>query len=254
MGRKQMDEKYWDEKSLTYNSEIFDVNKSDKNGVIRKWIKKFSSKDKNIGDLGCAIGKWLPLLSPHYKTVGAIDLSNLCLEDAAKRYRHLKNIEYLHYDLGKPFKSSVSFDVILCVNAIISHNYKEREVFFKNAANNLKKGGHLILVVPSFENSIYTEHVTDKVKRKKGSSNKSAAKAMTKEEVYNYKQGNIKIDGVPTKHYSADELNLTLKGLGFQTLSTEKVEYTWDTEIVDPPKWLKDPYPYDWMIVGKKVK
>jgi SAM-dependent methyltransferase len=252
MGRKQMDEKYWDEKSTTYNSEIFDVNKSDRNGVIRAWIKKLSSKNKNIGDLGCAIGKWLPLLSPHYRAVGAIDLSKLCLLDAAKRNKHLKNIKYLHYDLGKPFKSSVDFDVILCVNAIISDKFKEREVFFKNAASNLKKGGHLILVVPSFENSIYVEHVTDKVKRKKGRSNRAGTKAMSADEVYHYKQGNIKIDGVPTKHYSADELKLTLKELGFQTLSTEKVEYTWDTEIVDPPGSLKDPYPWDWMVVAKK--
>jgi hypothetical protein len=36
--------------------------------------------------------------------------------------------------------------------------------------------------------------------------------------------------------------------------SIEKVEYDWSTEFADPPRWMKDPYPWDWLVLSKKRK
>jgi hypothetical protein len=60
------------------------------------------------------------------------------------------------------------------------------------------------------------------------------------------------IDNVPTKHYLKEELELLLALEGFIVERIEKINYTWKTEFTNPPKWLKEPYPWDWMCVAKK--
>jgi hypothetical protein len=57
---------------------------------------------------------------------------------------------------------------------------------------------------------------------------------------------------MPTKHYLREELILLLEQEGFNIKSIQKVEYDWKTEFVKPPRWLKEPYPWDWMCVAKK--
>ena len=54
-----MDRTYWEKISPEYNEEIFDVLKNDSKGIIVSAIKKVSSKNKTVIDIGCAIGKWL---------------------------------------------------------------------------------------------------------------------------------------------------------------------------------------------------
>ncbi|HEU4576430.1 MAG TPA: hypothetical protein VFS36_15615, partial [Chitinophagaceae bacterium] len=70
-----MDRKYWEEIAGTYNEEIFDVLRNDKAGVIVQAIEQFASPDKTAMDIGCAVGKWLPLLATNFKFVIAADIS-----------------------------------------------------------------------------------------------------------------------------------------------------------------------------------
>jgi len=67
-------------------------------------------------------------------------------------------------------------------------------------------------------------------------------------------QGIIKIDGVPTKHYAESELIVLLKQSGLAITALEKLTYDWDTEFSSPPAWMKDPYPWDWLVECKKEK
>ena len=33
----------------------------------------------------------------------------------------------------------------------------------------------------------------------------------------------------------------------------EKIEYAWDADFEDAPRWMQDPYPWDWLIVARKA-
>ena len=68
------------------------------------------------------------------------------------------------------------------------------------------------------------------------------------------KDGLVRLDDKPTKHYLKEELAFILQKQGFKVLAAEKIEYTWDTEFTDAPSWLKSPYPWDWMVVAQKIK
>ena len=61
-------------------------------------------------------------------------------------------------------------------------------------------------------------------------------------------QGLIKIDGVTTKHYSHPEIEVIFRDAGFKVETIDRIEYSWTTEFADPPRWLKDPYPWDWLV------
>jgi hypothetical protein len=65
-------------------------------------------------------------------------------------------------------------------------------------------------------------------------------------------QGVVKINGVPTKHYSHPEIQVLFSEAGFTITAVEKLEYDWNTEFDSPPSWLKEPYPWDWMVECKK--
>ncbi|MBL0152543.1 MAG: hypothetical protein IPP93_03255 [Chitinophagaceae bacterium] len=58
-----MKRNYWEKIAPAYDDEIFDVLHNDKKALIRSEIEKLASPEKTVIDIGCAIGKWLPVLS-----------------------------------------------------------------------------------------------------------------------------------------------------------------------------------------------
>jgi 2-polyprenyl-3-methyl-5-hydroxy-6-metoxy-1,4-benzoquinol methylase len=247
-----MDRKYWEKIAPDYNEEIFDVLHNDKKGIIRSAVKAIASPSKTAIDVGCAVGKWLPVLSPLFRNVLAVDISLKNLVIAQKSYPHLQNIEYLRADMSGKARLPKS-DAAICINAILTDSIKKRDAFFRNLSQCLKKGGHLILVVPSLESWMLTHIIQKRWDIDKKLFNHKISGSAALKKYNNLQQGNADIDDVPTKHYLKEELGLLLSHENFTVESFKKINYTWKTEFVKPPKWLKDPHPWDWMVVAKKL-
>ena len=62
------------------------------------------------------------------------------------------------------------------------------------------------------------------------------------------------IDGVPTKHFLREELEAALDARGFKVEAIEKLEYGWNTEFEAPPRWMKEPYPWDWFVTARRMR
>lgn len=247
-----MDRKYWERIAPNYNAEIFDVLQNDKSGKIVTAIEQVASKEKTVTDIGCAIGKWIPLLATAFGHVIATDISAINLELAKEKCRDYPNVEYQRMDMSADTLTVIPCDVAVCINAILTDSLKKRINFFQALNICLNNNGDLILVVPSLESKLYTNiianrwNVDDDNKEKIESVEKAFALAK------NIKQGVTDIDNVPTKHYLKEELELLLAQEGFAVDRIEKINYTWKTEFNNPPKWLAEPYPWDWMCVAKK--
>lgn len=246
-----MDRKYWENIAANYNNEIFDVLRNDKAGIIVNEIKKYKSTGKTVMDIGCAVGKWIPLLATNFKQVVAADISAANLEMAKENCKDYNNVDYVRMDMSAGNLMVTPCDFAICINAILTDSLQKRINFFHSLSLCLNKGGVLIIVVPSLESALYTSIIRNrwKIDKKVGkiSSPRTAIKKLN-----NLKQGNIDIDGVPTKHYLEAELNLLLSLEGFSVESVSKVEYSWRTEFSSPPKWLQSPLPWDWMCVARK--
>ncbi|MBL7763563.1 MAG: class I SAM-dependent methyltransferase [Chitinophagaceae bacterium] len=247
-----MDRNYWEKIAQNYNAEIFDVFRNDKTGIIREAILEHSNNSKTVIDIGCAVGKWIPFLSVNFKKVIATDISAKNIELAKKNCKAFANVEYSRTDMSDSKLKISPVDFAVCINAILTGSLSKRTVFFKSLSKCVKKSGTLILVIPSLESSMYTSIIrhrwkVDQQLLKASSSTK--AKAIKYE---NLQQGNVNIDNMPTKHYLREELILLLEQEGFNVTKIQKVEYSWKTEFVKPPRWLKEPLPWDWMCVAKK--
>jgi 2-polyprenyl-3-methyl-5-hydroxy-6-metoxy-1,4-benzoquinol methylase len=247
-----MDRKYWEKIAPGYNDEIFDVLHNDKKALIRSAIKKIASPGKTVIDAGCAIGKWLPVLSPAFKKVIAADISAKNLAIAKKNYPHYNNVEYVRADMSSHKIKLPKADVVICINAILTDSLKKRKAFFHNLSSCLKKDGHLILVIPSLESWLLTRIIQNqwKIDKKLFVEKLSGPEAIKRYK--NIQQGNTEIDNVATKHYLKEELLLLLTHESFEVQGIKKIAYNWKTEFLNPPEWLQTPGPWDWMIVAKK--
>jgi SAM-dependent methyltransferase len=243
---------YWEKMAPSYQEEIFDVLKEDKKSLIRKAIKKYAHPQQDVIDIGCAVGKWFPVLSPLFKKVIALDISAENLRIAKDTYPQYNNIEYLRGDMSNPRIRLPKCEMGICINAILTPDPKDRVIFFKNLSTCIKEKGILILSVPSLESFLLTKIVQQEYKIDAAlfPSLKNAKKGL--ENWNKILRGVGDIDEVPHKHFLGEEIQLLLDRSGFNTLQLKKIEYTWDTEFHRPPNWLQSPRPWDWMVVAQK--
>lgn len=238
---------YWEEVAPHNEEQIFDVLKHDNRKLVSGWIDRVAGSNKTAMDIGCSVGKWLPKLSTSFKKVIAADISSTYIELARENNSELKNIEYLRADISATRKPLPAVDVALCINAVLTPSFKKRAAFFNAISNIVKPGGYLILTVPALESALLSEFMLNTWDFRDGK-NVTLAGAQPG----NALKGVVELDSIPTKHYLREELANILQWQKFKVLDMQKIEYNWNSEFTNPPAWMKAPYPWDWLVVGKK--
>ncbi len=247
-----MDRKYWETIAPKYETEIFDVLRNDTSGSIVAAIEEMASPDKTVIDIGCAVGKWLPVLAPKFKTVIAADISAKNLQIAKEKYPEYDNVEYSRMDFSANELTVTPCDTAICINAILTGSLEKRINFFQALSLCINAGGELVLVVPSLESKLYANIIADRWNVDDAENDILPVGKLATQKISNIRQGVTDIDNVPTKHYLKEELELLLTLEGFEVSLIKKINYSWNTEFHKPPKWLKGPYPWDWMCTARK--
>jgi SAM-dependent methyltransferase len=247
-----MDKAYWNEIGSGYNEEIFDAYKEDRTGKLKRYIRKYADKKKTCLDVGCGTGKAFPYLSPAFGEILGIDISSELLKIANES--PFENISLKRVDLSKPVKLPKS-DFAFCCNVAILPDHKKNIGIINNVARALKRGGDAIFVIPSVESSLFAGKQIIRQFEKEGVSYGK----IPKDELAYYDGGKkgilfglIHIAGVPTKHYLEPEIREVFRDSGFEVKKVDKLEYNWTSEFSSPPKGLKDPYPWDWLVDLRK--
>ncbi len=252
---REMTKHYWDSMAGVYENEILSVLHNDARGLIKATLLKFASKNTSVADIGCGIGHFLPLLSDIFGIVYANDISRALLKRAKQDHGHRANIKFLPGDAGLVFKKIPRVDCVVSVNALISSSLPVRERIFKAISARLKPKGHLILVVPSLESMLLVDVRFLEWQRKTGVKPFKALRSVYPSKPLadnKARQGIIDINGVATKHYLKEELTALLSSYKLDVLEAAKIEYNWDSELDQPPAWMKSPYPWDWLIVARR--
>lgn len=241
-----MNERDWDAVASRFEEEIFSVPANDRRGLIAGAVKRHAKKTGFAADIGCGIGRTVGLLARHFGRVIASDVSSECLAVAARANKGVRNVSYHHADLVKAPPPGPPADLALCINTWLLADEHLRARMIPHTCAAVKKGGHLVLVVPSIESVLLT-HARHAEWKSRGK-----AQAPGSETDPSALRGIVRIDGVPTKHWSADELHALLAAQGFTVKAIERIEYPWTTEFDRPPKWMREPYPWDWFVEAKK--
>jgi SAM-dependent methyltransferase len=249
-----MNEKaHWNRIGAGYDDEIFDVFRSDRNRVLLHYFAKHGSKQKHAIDFGCGTGKAFPFLSPLFKSVIGYDISDQLLNVAATR--SFRNVRLQQADLTRRDLRFEPAEFLFCCNVIMLPKPEMNRAMFSNVHKALKPGGHAVIVVPSLESMFFTGwrlldwHRRDGTLSKDVPAEDLAYFAAPRRELV---EGIIHIDSVPTKHYTEPELRVILAEAELTVTAIERVEYDWTSEFPNPPKWMKAPFPWDWLVECKK--
>lgn len=247
------EEVHWNKIAPSYNDEIFDVFKSDKFQQLPKYFKKHGNTSHAAIDFGCGNGKSFQYLSPIFKSILAIDISQELLNQAKKR--GFSNIDFKRADLTRKNLNLPEVDFVFCCNVAMLPEIDKTHAMIRNISKCLRKGGNALLVLPSLDSVLYSSWRLMELYKREGvkvneipNSEFDYFKASKRDIV----QGIIHIDGVPTKHFGRSELEVVFRDVGLTVTSIDKVEYDWDSELAEPPKNMDGPYPWDWLVECKK--
>ncbi len=246
------EEIHWDKTADNYASEVLNVFHADKGKKLRKYFDKYADKKKFAIDFGCGVGNGFPYLSPSFNEVLALDISSECLAIAKKR--GYKNISFKKADLTSSRLKLPAADFGICVNVLLLPKVEQNRKIIRNVRKALKRGAHVLFVMPSMESMMHVGWSMIEWYKKEGlKPNKIPRHELSafKANKTDLLQGIIDISGVPTKHYLQTEIEVLFRDIGFTIVSLEKIEYDWKTEFDHPPKWLKAPYPWDWLLLCK---
>ena len=126
----------------------------------------------------------------------------------------------------------------------------------RTIARHIRESGHLLLVVPSVESALLADFRLLQWNIKGGMGyDKAVAESLGDIDIAqerSIREGAVEIDGVATKHYLREELEAIFAEDPLDIVSIEKIEYSWKTEFERPPKWMKQPYPWDWAVLLQK--
>ena len=120
-----------------------------------------------------------------------------------------------------------------------------------HSAAAVRPGGRIALVVPSLESALLARHRLVEWNLRSGV---TPSKALTDgfddsdPDARSIARGGLMdAGGLPTKHYLREEIESTAARYGLAAASFEKIEYRWSTEFAKPPRWMRAPYPWDWL-------
>jgi len=250
-----MNVRFWDTVATSFDDEIFNTLENDRNNIIRRHIDRFSSPDAIACDFGCGVGRYLPLLAERFRKVCAVDISKKCLEVARRNCASLDNITYWKLDLSSNHSKLDKFDFALSVNALLAPSSRKRRSALETIFQHLTQQGHLLIVVPSLESALFsTSRLFEwRERTSNGQKNGFAIKFSAAESRgLDIARGVLNLDGLLEKHYLKEELLVALTNVGFEVEQFEKVEYAWDAMFDAPPKWMQEPYPWDWLATCRK--
>lgn len=243
--------------ALRYEAEIFSVLEHDRSKLISKAVRRHGKKTQAATDVGCGIGHFLPLLSARFRSVFAVDLSPRCIAKAQAAHPRLANVAYRAVDLAAPGARLPPADFALCVNVAIAPSIAHRNRLLDATCRHVRPGGHLVLVVPSLESASFVDFRLIEWNLRDGMKPNRAVRGGFRayRPIGNPRahEGVVRIDQVETKHYLREELLVLLENRGLRTLEIEKIEYPWSTEFAGPPRWMKAPFPWDWLFVARKT-
>ncbi|MBN1917644.1 MAG: class I SAM-dependent methyltransferase [Verrucomicrobia bacterium] len=250
-----MESQHWNAIADRFEDEVLNAFEADKDSVIHECIRSLYGKDKSVADLGCGVGNTLAPLAEGFGVVYAVDVSSECLRIAEQRCSELQNVVYIEEDLSKEHVELEECNVVLSLNVAIMPSFNRRQQVLRNTADSVKRGGHLVLLVPSLESALYgwfrlaawnvDEGLTYSRASEEGRSALSADAQWLAD-------GVIRCGGVLAKHYLKEELAFLLPTIGLTPLGVEKVQYPWSTEFDDPPEDMGGPYPWDWLVLAVK--
>jgi SAM-dependent methyltransferase len=242
-----MNRAYWDAQADRWDDEIFNSLSEDRDGVISRAIRRAARRGGDVLDFGCGVGGYLPFLARSFRHVHAVDWSSACVAVAARRAATLSNVTVERSTPRALARLRGAFGCVVAANVVIHPAERVRDSLWRALRRVVRRGGSAIVVVPSLESAAFCEFVRRRTAPRRASSYDFHPPARRPE------AGVVGIEGVPTKHYTREELAAVLAHAAFGSVRLSRVHYSWGTENLRPPARLRADLPWDWLAEARAV-
>ena len=114
----------------------------------------------------------------------------------------------------------------------------------------------VLVLVPSLESTLYADTRLVEWNMREGKSHARAVRQVQHGEsgmIGPAVAGVVERGGEPTKHYLREEAIVLMRGAGFDVEHADRVQHGWNEVFNHPPRWLRDPYPWHWLLVCRRV-
>ena len=254
----EVSESAWDKVAKDYYQEVISPLKHSSNKPIQNFLHNFQTQKKSAIDVGCGTGGLLEYITPRFKNILAVDISqnmlNQALENMQKahpeNHQHIqfkkKNMIYLGANEGQ-------FDFVFAINSLINGKYTDLKRSFRNIPKLMKRSSHFVGVFPALE-SIQKEFRQTYESHLKRYQSERMAMAKTKKELEAERiesmLGLYNTDDMIQKYYTYYELKELLEEAGLKVLQLDKVEYDKEHSYNYGEKAYSTMW--DWFVVAKK--
>lgn len=224
---------YWDSIAPRWGERIFNTLKQDRGGVIAAELERASRGAASVADFGCGVGVYFPLLMRLFPKVHGFDISPACVKKALKKARGKKGVT-ASVAASAPRAHRGAYDAVLCVNVALHPKRRVWLGVLRSVRDLMKPRGRLVLVAPALESA--------------------GLIARAKKAPLRNRNGVVWAGMVPTKHFAKGELAALLAGLGLKVSRIRRVQYSWRSHDISPPRELRASGPWDWLAVARRVR
>jgi SAM-dependent methyltransferase len=251
---RSMNRAYWDSVASDYGAHVLSVFEHDAAGMVRERIERAGDADGRALDLGCGAGYFTELLAERFREVEACDHSEELLAAARGRCSDRNNVAFWNFDFVTQPAPFAPAGFVLCVNVLLMPELDERLRAWRLVTNQIAAGGQLLLVVPSHESMLYQnfrriEWYLDEGLSCRDAVGKSVPRTGSVRELH---QGVCPLEGIRTKHYLREELEVMLDERGFSVEELCKLEYAWSSLGFEAESEFSGPRPWDWLVQARR--
>lgn len=271
-----MTRSHWDRLARRFEHEVCDILEADRTGVLRRLVGRARIPERGavLVDLGCGIGTFVRVYGPAFERVIAVDWSAAMVRRARLRCAKLPSVRWMVGDLaGAARRIGPVGDVVTCLNVITAPDAAARERLWSALAAATRRGGSVLVVVPSFESARCVERVKAELRARRaerraasrgeggGGGNRVARGAEARTGATRSARGEgarLPADGVldnggdPQKYFGRAELIAALHGHGFAEPVIRRVPYAWSDEGMHV-RADERRRPWDWACLARRV-
>jgi SAM-dependent methyltransferase len=237
-----------------FDTDVFDPTGTDLGGAFERALRRVGRVELAV-DLGCGTGRLLPRLLRQANRVVGIDFAEELLHLGRARLGENERAELRRVDLARPLRSPRGAELATCSNVLLAPDEALRLAILRNCRRVLAPGGRLLLIVPSLESALWVNDRLVAWNRRAGIGGTRAFRGGIGTDPSSARDllgGIVDQGGVRTKHYLREELEETLRRIGFEIDATERIEYAWGDYFDAPPKWLGATGPWDWLVQARR--
>ena len=231
-----MSQRAWNLLAEEFEESVCDITATSGQSLAKLIDRVRPNRRQTLIDAGCGIGTFVERFGERFGRVVAFDFAEEMVERARRRCRALQHVTWqtLRLEDAGQCVGPIAH-LVVSLNVITTPDPRLRRQQWTSLAELVRKGGHLLVVVPSVESAQFVAKASG---QPHGVPGESAVDL-------------IRRTDSRQKHYQRNQLRQLITRQGLNVLSLRKIHYPWAEDGLEHsgPKT-----PWDWVCLSKRLE